>query len=81
MAEIKPQPAEGWNDVTSYGGWEVVPTTYLVCEGDKLLPISLQEQCAAVANSKIERCSAGHIPQLSQPERVIEVIKTTIASL
>lgn len=81
MAELKPQPAEGWNDVVSYAGWQIVPTTYLICEGDQLLPVSLQEQCAATAKSRIERCSAGHLVQLSQPKRVIEVIKTTLASL
>lgn len=75
MAELKPQPAQGWGDKVTYTGWKDVPSVYLICEGDNALPVSLQEQLASLAGSKVERCSAGHLPQLSQPARVVEVIK------
>ncbi|OKL62293.1 hypothetical protein UA08_02305 [Talaromyces atroroseus] len=76
---LKPQPSQGWDDTVTYTGWKDVPSVYLICEQDALLPVFLQEQFAGLANSKIVRCSAGHMPQLSQPERVAEVIKTAIA--
>lgn len=79
VGELKPQPGAGWDDTVTYCGWEEVPSVYLVCEGDQALPTPLQEQLAASANSKIERCSAGHIPMVSQPERVVEVIKDAAA--
>ncbi|PWY83358.1 alpha/beta-hydrolase [Aspergillus heteromorphus CBS 117.55] len=75
LAALKPQPAEGWDGKVNYTGWKDVPSVYLICEGDKLLPVPLQEQLAGLAGSEIERCSAGHMPQLSQPDRVVEVIK------
>ncbi|RAK95952.1 alpha/beta hydrolase [Aspergillus ibericus CBS 121593] len=78
LAELRPQPAEGWDGVVSYAGWKEVPSVYLVCEGDRALPVPLQEQLAGLAGSRIERCSAGHMPQVSQPERVAEVILAEI---
>ncbi|KAJ5197930.1 uncharacterized protein N7498_007047 [Penicillium cinerascens] len=81
LAELRPQPAQGWDDVVSYTGWKDVPSTYLICEEDKLLPATLQEKLAMLANSKIERCNGGHLAQLSQPQKVMEVIKTALASI
>ncbi|PYH91652.1 alpha/beta-hydrolase [Aspergillus ellipticus CBS 707.79] len=75
LAEMKPQPAQGWDGTVTYAGWKQVPSVYLITEGDKALPVPLQEQLAGLAGSHIERCSAGHMPQLSQPGRVVEVIK------
>lgn len=79
MAAIKPQPAEGWDDTVRYTGWKDVPSVYLICEGDKALPVPLQEQLAGLAGSQIERCSAGHLPMLSQPEAVANVIQASLA--
>ncbi|PYI11019.1 alpha/beta-hydrolase [Aspergillus sclerotiicarbonarius CBS 121057] len=81
LAKLKPQPAQGWDGTVPYTGWKDVPSVYLVCEGDKALPAGLQEQLAGLAGSQIERCSAGHLPQVSQPERVVEVIKAAAATI
>jgi pimeloyl-ACP methyl ester carboxylesterase len=81
MVDLKHQPAQGWDDTITYAGWKEVPSVYLICEGDNILPVPLQEQLAGLANSKIERCSAGHMSQLSQPKRVAEVIKAATAAL
>lgn len=79
LGSLKTQPAENWdNGTVSYCGWKDVPSVYLICENDTVIPPPVQEHCAAVAGSSIERCSAGHVPQLSQPERVVEVIKGAI---
>ncbi|KAE8353293.1 alpha/beta-hydrolase [Aspergillus coremiiformis] len=75
LARIQPQPARGWNGRTRYVGWKDVPSVYLLCEEDRILPASLQEEMASLAGSKIIRCSAGHMPQLSQPDKVVDVIK------
>ncbi|GKZ23632.1 hypothetical protein AbraIFM66951_009910 [Aspergillus brasiliensis] len=81
LAELKSQPAEGWNGAVSYAGWRDVPSVYLICEVDKALPAGLQEQLANLAGSQIERCSAGHMPQISQPSRVAEVIRAAAATI
>ncbi|KAL5350920.1 hypothetical protein ACLOAV_004493 [Pseudogymnoascus australis] len=74
IKHMKTQPAEGWNGITQYCGWEDLPSTYLVCERDALLPPAVQVQIAQMAGSKIEKCKAGHMVMLSMPERVVEVI-------
>ncbi|KAJ5703611.1 hypothetical protein N7493_011536 [Penicillium malachiteum] len=79
LAALKPQPAQGWDDTVRYTGWKDVPSTYLICEGDNALPVPLQEQLASLAGSTIERCSAGHLPMLSQPGAVVDVIKSFLA--
>ncbi|KAE8372931.1 Alpha/beta hydrolase fold-1 [Aspergillus bertholletiae] len=71
---LTPQPAHGWRGTTMYAGWRDVESVYLVCEEDQCIPGSLQEEFARLAGSRIEKCSAGHMPQLSQPRRVVEVI-------
>lgn len=76
---LKPQPAAGWDNTITYTGWKDVPSVYLVCEGDQALPPSLQEQLAALVGSKAEKCSAGHMFMLSQPEKVAEVIQNAAA--
>ena len=47
---------------------------YLVCEGDVCIPPSMQLQLADMAGSEIEKCRAGHMPMISMPTKVIEVI-------
>lgn len=69
------QPASGWDDVIDYAGWKDVPSVYLCCETDGILPMALQKQLAEMAGSLIERCSAGHMVMQSQPEKVLEVIR------
>jgi hypothetical protein len=52
-----------------------IQATYLVCENDKCVPPSLQEgQLVSALNIRVEKCSAGHSPMLSQPERTVDVI-------
>ena len=79
MKKLQSQPSEGWFDTVTYCGWKEIPSVYLVCENDQLLPLHLQLQWADMAGSKIEKCSAGHMPFLSIPERVAEVVKNSIA--
>jgi len=75
---LRTQPAEGWDDMVTYCAWSHVPSVYLVCEGDAIIPTSLQLQFAEAASSKIEKCGAGHMPMLSMPERVVEVIRGAV---
>lgn len=76
---LKSQPASGWNGTITYTGWKDVPSVYLVCENDQCIPQSLQEQLAGAAESKIEKCSAGHMVMLSMPGKVAQVIESAAA--
>ncbi|KAI8958754.1 hypothetical protein F5Y11DRAFT_359783 [Daldinia sp. FL1419] len=53
-----------------------IPKAFLICENDLGMPVHIQEALAAeVPGMKVERCSAGHSPFISQPDRVVEVIE------
>ena len=60
----------------TYCGWRVVPSVYLVCEEDQVISPPLQLQLAELASSKVEKGGTGHMPHLSVPQRVMEVVKT-----
>ena len=75
---LQMQPAAGWDDTVTYGVWKDVPSVYLVCEGDACIPAAVQLQMAERAGSKVERCAAGHMPMLSMPDRVVEVVRAAV---
>lgn len=54
--------------------WKYVPSTYLITENDQAVPSQYQEAFAKQACTAVERCSAGHPPQLSQPEMLARKI-------
>jgi len=49
------------------------PTTYVICEQDNALPVSLQEAMSANADNVI-RLPAAHMAQLSRPEELAEIL-------
>jgi len=53
--------------------WQHVPTTYLVCAGDRGTPAELQREFAARAASVVE-LDTGHHPFLSKPAAVRDLI-------
>lgn len=54
---------------------------YLVCEKDACIPPPLQRQLAELAGSKVETCETGHMVMISDPEKVVEVIKQAAAEV
>ncbi|KAI1472657.1 Alpha/beta hydrolase fold-1 [Daldinia caldariorum] len=53
-----------------------IPSAYLICENDLTVPLHVQEAfVASIPGIKVERCSAGHSPFISQPDRVVEVVR------
>ena len=76
--DLQIQPADGWDDVVTYGAWKDVPSVYLVCEGDACLPPAMQLQMAERAGSSVEKCAAGHMPMISVPEKVVEVVVAAV---
>lgn len=71
---LKSQPLFGWNGTTTYTGWIEIPSVYLICENDQVLPEEYQIQAAMMTESKVERCKGGHMVMLSMPERVVGVV-------
>ncbi|KUI52871.1 hypothetical protein VP1G_00009 [Cytospora mali] len=65
--------------------WRMVPTSYLICEGDTALVPPAQEMI--IGRVKAEgiqvrefRCGGGHSPFLSMPEKVVEVVLEVMGS-
>ena len=81
MKKLQPQPAADWDREIAYCGFLDVPSVYLVCEGDRLLPVELQLKFAATAGSEVVRCQAGHMVQVSMPEKLVEVVKGVLEGL
>jgi hypothetical protein len=75
MSEMRCQPADDWAREVKYAGWNDVHSAYLVCEGDRQWPVEVQLGMAAVAGAEILRCPDGHMVQISNPKKVVEVLK------
>lgn len=78
LSVLQPQPASGWGGITDYTAWTDIPSVYLICENDQILPDEYQVQAATLTGSKVERCKGGHMVMLSMPERVVEVIVNAV---
>lgn len=59
----------------TYGAWKEIPSVYLFCEKDKVIPLEIQQGIAQMAGAETESCDAGHSVMLSQPERCVDVIR------
>ena len=58
----------------SYCAWREIPSVYLCCTLDQVIPLQVQCQMAAMAGAETESCDAGHMVMLSQPHRVVDFI-------
>ncbi|KAF5552100.1 hypothetical protein FPHYL_9047 [Fusarium phyllophilum] len=71
---LQHQADRGWATKVQYCGWREVPSVYIICEGDRILPTELQERFAGLAGSEIVSINAGHMVQLSQTEKVTDIV-------
>lgn len=65
--------------------WRVIPTSYLICEGDTALLPPYQEMIIGRLKEegvevRVFRCGGGHSAFLSMPEKITEVVLEVIAS-
>lgn len=61
---------------TTAASWQEMPTSYLLCEDDLVIPAVAQEQmCQAVKESgadiEVTRLKSGHSPFLSRPKETV----------
>ena len=60
--------------------YKFIPSTYLICESDQACLPKYQEMFASKAKSKVERCTAGHSPMLSQLDMLVKKIDMALAN-
>ncbi|KAF2152767.1 alpha/beta-hydrolase [Myriangium duriaei CBS 260.36] len=81
MAVLKSHPAEGWDGTITYCGWRDVPSVYIHCTLDKILPPDWQKQFAALAGSEVVEVDAGHVPMIKRPDDIIRIIEQAASSI
>jgi pimeloyl-ACP methyl ester carboxylesterase len=68
LADLFSQPVPG-------AAWKSKPTYYIVGANDRTVQPDLQRFVAKRMNAKITELQSSHVPMLSQPQRVYEVIR------
>lgn len=68
LADLFGQPVRG-------AAWKKKPTYYIVGANDRTVQPELQRFLAKRMNAKVTELQSSHVPMLSQPQRVYEVIK------
>ncbi|MCD7444714.1 alpha/beta hydrolase [Streptomyces lincolnensis] len=58
--------------------WRTVPSTYVLCEDDVAIPLSLQEEMAKHAQ-RVRRLRSSHSPFLSRPAELARLLRDAIA--
>ncbi len=80
--ELSWQPATYVESIyVDYCAWKDIPSVYLLCTRDQVIPIEVQRQIAAMAGAETESCDAGHMVTLSQPERVVGFVRWAAGEL
>ncbi|WP_030457193.1 alpha/beta hydrolase [Herbidospora cretacea] len=79
VSELADQTVLSFAEKVDAAAWRDIPSTYIVTEEDKAIPVALQEQMAAQA-TEIRRISSSHSPFLSQPRRLAALIDEIVRS-
>lgn len=80
IRNLRPQPAEGYIEVVEYAAWVEVPSTYLICISDQILPHDFQQAIAGIAGSEIVTLDCGHVPMLNRPKELVELTLKTLGN-
>lgn len=70
----------------TYPGYKYIPVSYLLCEEDVVIPPSIQraeiEMIERESGNKVDVTSikAGHVPIVSQPQKVVDWILKVVGS-
>ncbi|KAG6368752.1 hypothetical protein INS49_002966 [Diaporthe citri] len=64
----------------SRAAYKYIPSTYVVAEDDHALPLQYQEMFAAATGAEVKKIKSGHLPQLSKPEELAELIEEAVSA-
>jgi pimeloyl-ACP methyl ester carboxylesterase len=73
IAQLKPQSLVAFTETQAAAAWRTVPSTYVLCEQDRAIPLSAQEQMSARSTST-HRLSSSHSPFLSRSRDVARLV-------
>ena len=60
-----------------YVAWRHIPTTYVLCEQDRSIPVHAQEAMVASAQGlvKLIKMPSGHLPMLSMTDHLVKILQ------
>jgi len=61
--------------------WKSLPTWYLVAENDEAIPPAAERQFAQRMGATTVEVASSHVPMVSQPDAVVELIETAAAAV
>src|SRR6516165_6450230 len=61
--------------------WKLKPTSYIVGSEDRTIQPELERFLAKRMNAKVTELASSHVPMLSQPRRVYEVIRDAAGNI
>jgi len=75
MAAVqKPLSVASFTDAEGIPAWKSIPSWYLVCTEDQMIPPPAQEFLAKRMNATIHSVASSHCPFMSRPQEVAEII-------
>ncbi|WP_371794741.1 alpha/beta fold hydrolase [Streptomyces sp. NBC_01718] len=72
---LVPQTVKSFSEPLTATAWKTVPSTYIICELDEILPPAFQEAMSA-RSDRSYRLSSSHSPFLSMPAELAGLITT-----
>jgi len=84
-AEMENHSSACWHEVLTYPGYMFIPTTCVVPDNDMVIATSIQRENIARAQNEgakiiVHNVEAGHVPLLSMPEKVAEILISVATS-
>lgn len=76
---VKPFSTSAVTETLAAAAWHNVASTYVLCERDNALPLAAQEMMATRATN-IRRLPSGHLPFLSMPTELTQLIMAVVAA-
>jgi pimeloyl-ACP methyl ester carboxylesterase len=75
-----PPDANLFNNRMEATAWKSRPSWYILAKGDQTVHPDLQRFVSKRMNAKVREVDSSHVPMLSQPEAVLEVIRAAAAN-
>ena len=76
--QFQPQSLSALTEPLTRVAWREKPTTYIVTELDRVVPLAFQESLAARAATTVERIPRGHTPFLEDPVEFADLLERLV---
>src|SRR6185312_11645325 len=73
-ARIQPQSSATMMEPVAHPSWRNIPSTYVVCTRDAIMPVEVQRNAFARNASEVVELEASHSPFLSQPQALADLL-------